>query len=213
MKNLLLISSGLFHPSWLGRLALRRWLESALAGSGWNGIVRRPSPESLPALVNQVEFAAIVLYVHQKAISSQALDALDSFISRGGGLLALHSAAASYKANHQYRAILGGRFTGHAPMSWLDVEPAAGDNAPFDGLPAFRIRDELYIHELQPDVRIHFWVENRGRQEPLVWTRRHGAGRVCYLCPGHTASSLTHPAVQAVLQRGLDWVSAGRANG
>lgn len=218
MQRVLVISAGIFHPVYPARRVLQGLLLRQFPATGYQ-FVERSSLECLPAYQStdrisgsSSQFSAIVLYIHHKKISEQALAALDNFIQQGGGLLAIHSATASFKASRHYFEILGGRFTGHAKVQWLDIEPGAGENRPFDGLPAFCIRDELYLHELQPEVNIHFCVNNNGKNEPVVWTRNYGAGRVCYLSAGHTASSLRHPVVQAILQRGLKWVVHGVAN-
>jgi type 1 glutamine amidotransferase len=72
----------------------------------------------------------------------------------------------------------------------------------------FTIRDELYLHELNPGIEVHFAANHAGQDVPIVWTYRYGRGKVCYAVPGHTSGSMTHPAVQEILRRGLKWVAA-----
>jgi hypothetical protein len=101
---------------------------------------------------------------------------------------------------------LGGRFISHGAVEQIRVRAAVDTTGPFEGIDDFTITDELYVHEAQPDLRVHVSAAYQGRQVPLVWTRTHGAGRVCYACPGHTTASLQHSAVQELLRRGLKWV-------
>ncbi|MGD8398267.1 MAG: hypothetical protein PVG11_05370, partial [Anaerolineae bacterium] len=91
-QRVLLVSSGLVHPSLLARFWLRRALAAA---PGYD--VRRAS--SLEALVGMElsHLDAIVLYVHQESLSAAALGRLAAFVAGGGGLLALHAASASFK--------------------------------------------------------------------------------------------------------------------
>lgn len=200
--------SGLLHPPLLGRQALEANL-SVVEGYTFRRI---SSLEALPGVLAGDEagsIAAIVLYFHQKHISDTALETLDRFVAGGGGLLAAHSATASFKGRPHYFKILGGRFLTHGPMAAFMVQPEAGALSaqnPFSGIGPFKIRDELYLHEIQPGIEVHFFTHYRGEKVPVVWTYHYGQGRVCYAVPGHTASSMEHPAVREIFRRGLIWV-------
>lgn len=201
-QNILLVTSGTIHPPFLARRVLRHVLKQ-MEGYAFQHV---SSLEALPRL-SLANHAALVLYFHHKTISEAALSALDSFISQGGGLLAIHSATASFKPTRHYFEILGGRFTGHGAVETFEVQPVSGENGPFAGIPAFQIYDELYLHELQPGIQAHFQALHQGEWVPVVWTYRYGKGKVCYVCPGHTTASLQNPQVQEILRRGLAWVS------
>jgi type 1 glutamine amidotransferase len=164
-------------------------------------------------------FRAIVLYMHAEKTSPGALERLEAFVSEGGGLLAVHAASASFKGEDRYFDILGGRFVEHGPIEMFEVRPVApGATAPqddvFRDIQAFSVRDELYRHEYDPDNTIHFYTPVGDEREPVVWTRMVPSigpdqlvpGRVCYLSLGHTVSSMRHPQVWQILQRGLAWV-------
>ena len=86
------------------------------------------------------------------------------------------------------------------------VTPSSPRDEIFGSLPAFDVRDELYLHEYDPSNRIHFYVEFEGEPAPIVWTRAYDQGRIAYCALGHTGSTMHHPAVQAIVQRGLAWV-------
>lgn len=198
---ILLVSDGLVHPSVLGRFWLRRAL-AALPG------YRYQQAASLESLVRQPPdlFRAIVLYVHHNTLSPAALECLDAFLSQGGGLLALHSASASFTEEPRWQDILGGRFDHHGPVEEFVVQPAGSDDEVFGSIPSFSVRDELYRHEYDAANRIHFYTVVGDNREPIVWTRYQGQGRVCYCALGHTVSAMREPSVQQILQRGLSWV-------
>jgi type 1 glutamine amidotransferase len=146
-----------------------------------------------------------VLYIHQEKITEGALAALDGYVSAGGGLLGVHSATASFKEQTHYFEILGGRFIGHGAVEDFEVRRTREDI--FSGLDRFVVKDELYLHELQPGIEIHFTAKHAGQDVPVVWTYHYGQGRVCYAVPGHTTATMRNKAYQQVLQRGLVWVS------
>ncbi len=202
-RSILLVSSGLRHPSPFARFFLRRVLT---AGSTYR-VHQVRSLESLPRLSLE-SFGALVLYVHDEAGSPPALLVLDDFVAHGGGLLALHAASASYTDEAQWLRILSGRFREHGPIETFRVEPTLEEDEIFGGIPAFSIRDELYRHDYDPHLRFHFATTVNGSLEPVVWTKYWGVGRICYCSLGHMASSIRHPQVREILRRGLNWVFA-----
>lgn len=205
LKTVLLISSGWLHPSWLARLYLA-WGLSGLPGYRFH---RTDTLENLPDNPGE-HYAGLVLYFHQKSISPTALQRLESYIQQGGGLLAVHSAAASFKEEAGYTRLLGGKFIRHGPVTEFIARPCSDDRI-FAGLQAFQVRDELYRHTWDPSVQVHFSVSVPGEEqaEPLVWTRQHGAGRVCYCALGHRAAVFLQPPVMRLLHSGLAWVCSG----
>ncbi len=193
-QSVVLVSAGLVHPSLPARFWLRRGLV-ALPGYQFQRIA---SLEVLPHL-SLSSFQAIVLFVHHKTISLPALESLERFLQQGGGLLAVHSAAASFKGEPRFHDLLGGRFVEHGPVESFEVHPAEVQDDIFGGIGAFTVRDELYRHEYDADNRVHFATTVDREQEPVVWTRRPGIGRVCYCALGHTPGSIRHPQAQQIL--------------
>ncbi len=200
-KNILMISDGKIHPPLMGRF----WLRYALAGMQGYNFARVNSMEDILDLDLSV-FCGMVLYFHHKKISEQALDAFDDFVSGGGGVLAIHSATASFKEADRFTDILGGKFSGHGPVEFFEIIPADTEEPIFLGIPEFQVTDELYLHDLQSDIEVHFTTLYKGQPVPVVWTRIHGNGRVCFACPGHRAASMRVPEYQRILTRGLTWV-------
>lgn len=205
----MLVSEGLVHPS----LPARFFLQRALMTLPSYRFQRASLLEALLHLAMD-PFRAIVLYLHHETISADALECLEDFVRGGGGLLAVHSASASFREEERYFDILGGRFVEHGPIEPFEVRPAApGPATPqesvFGDIPAFSVKDELYRHEYDPGNQIHFYTPVEEECEPVVWTRRYSQGRVCYCALGHTMSSMRHPQVWQILQRGLAWVAQG----
>ncbi len=199
----LLVSAGFVHPPWRGRRALRDLLSSE-PGFAFDEV----SSLTEAAQRDLTQYAVLVLYYHHRdtPLADADLAAFRDFVEAGGGVLAVHSATASYKPTAAYFDVLGGRFIGHGPVHAIDVRPTADADSIFAGIGPFTVTDELYLHERHGDFRVHFDTEHEGRREPMVWTREVGRGRVCYSCPGHRSASMYHPAVQEILRRGLRWV-------
>ena len=203
LTNVLIISDGFFHPPLIGRY----WLKNNLAriqGFKFSHITNMERILGLPLK----DFHGLVLYFHHKKVSDQALDAFDSYVSSGGGVLAIHSVTASFKSSNRFTDILGGKFSGHGPVESFRVTPVFSDGGLFNGIPEFQVTDELYLHNLQPDIEAHFTTLHEGQPVPLVWTRNHENGRVLYACPGHRAASMQVPEYQYLLTRGLEWVTS-----
>lgn len=147
----------------------------------------------------------MVLYLHQKHISRDALKRLDDFVNNGGGLLAIHSATASFKTSSAFFDILGGRFMDHGKVEKIDIKNQKSEI--FSDIPNFSVRDELYIHDLKDKIKAHFTTTHEGKEVPVVWTNFRGNGKVCYCMPGHTSGSMNNKIYQRVIQRGLEWVT------
>ncbi len=131
---------------------------------------------------------------------------LDEYVKNGGGILGIHSATASFKLNPaNYFDILGGRFIGHGKVEAFEVKNQ--NSEVFRGIPNFEVRDELYLHELNNKIEVHFTTRHEGEDVPVVWTHLHGKGKVCYCGPGHTSGSMKNKNYQRILQRGLEWVT------
>jgi type 1 glutamine amidotransferase len=198
MKNILLITDGIFHPPLPGRVTLHRIIRQ-MSGFSFEHI---HSMEQLPA--NLDRFSALVLHFHHKRISPLALARLDAFVKNGGGILAIHATTASFKQTLPYFDILGGRFIGHGPVEKFEVRQVKDEI--FGATGAFVVRDELYLHELKPGIEVHFTAMHAGQEVPVVWTLQYGEGKVCYAVPGHTSGTMSNPAYQTILRRGLEWV-------
>lgn len=199
--SILLISAGIHHPS----LAVRSRLHRILLSLPEYRIERAHTMESL-SQIDLSLFQALVLYFHHKSMSQAALRLFESYVDNGGGVLALHSAAASFMEVPRYFDILGGRFSHHGPIEEFQVQPNGAADAIFNDIPSFTVYDELYRHEFDPNNYIHFTTPVEGMDEPVVWTRSYGKGKVCYFALGHTESTWEQPPVQSIIERSLKWL-------
>jgi type 1 glutamine amidotransferase len=130
------------------------------------------------------------------------------FVSRGGGLLAVHSGIASYKDVPAVRAVLGGVFLSHPPVCDVLLQAAANHPIAAGVPPLFRIVDEHY-HVALDDTSADVFLtsESSHGAQPAGWSRVEGKGRVCVLTPGHFPSVWLNPAYQQLLVNALRWVA------
>lgn len=205
IKDILIISSGIIHPSVLARTIFHNFLKQI---DGYH-YTFSTSIEALKRLKNE-KYDSVVIYLHRQKISGDALDALDVFVKSGGGLLAIHSASASFKKHDRYFDILGGRFISHGKIEEINIVQSNECTEIFGDIGNFSVRDELYMHEWDKNNNICFFTEKNGKTEPLVWTRVYGAGRVCYIAAGHCYKTMKNPDVQEIINRGLSWVSGNK---
>jgi type 1 glutamine amidotransferase len=130
------------------------------------------------------------------------------YVMRGGGLVVIHSGAASYADVAPMRRVTGGTFVSHPPPCAVSVEPKTGHPLAA-GVPGpFTVHDEHYLMALddaQADVFLHTRSEHG--VQPAGWTRLHGRGRVCVLTPGHFPAVWVHPMFQQLIANALRWVT------
>ncbi len=202
MKKLLAITSGIIHPIFIARYRLLQFIKDSREFD----VVSAGTIEAAKWLGSE-PFDAVLLYFHRRKISGEALESMKDFVHNGGGLLAVHSASASFKQCREYFDFLGGRFTTHDKIMEFEIKQADEGRQIFGDMKPFTVRDELYIHETCDGITTRLYAEHGGNREPIVWTKEHGAGRIFYFEPGHCAGTMKNPAVREVILKGLRWVS------
>ena len=83
------------------------------------------------------------------------------------------------------------------------------------GIADFGMRSEQYYLHVDPSNEVlatptfsgeHApWVE--GVVMPVVWKRRHGAGRVFYSALGHVSAEFQVPQMSTIFERGMLWAT------
>lgn len=204
-KRVLVVSAGLIHPT----LSARRNLDGIIGG---HDLVDHTTVRDIEELtrLDEEEFSGVVLYFHRRRISGRALDALDRFVKRGGGVLAIHGASASFKETPRYFDILGGRFVSHGRVEPYTVFRVGGGDRVFTVAEPFTVTDELYINDYRSDVIVCYATRTAGGDEPVVWTRRYGDGRVCYISLGHVGAVLRGEPVRRIISDALTFIVGTR---
>ncbi len=230
----LILAPGLIHPGARATRAFLRVLGSVSSMAREDMRRREPLPaqriRTLRAFGRRLPIDgpgesgpnAVVLYMHRQRAPQGWIESLRQYVREGGGLLAVHSAAASFKGDTAFGELIGGVFSGHGPVETFTVEPSDGWLA---GEP-FSVHDELYELVLTAEVTVHLRAvqaqagpqpqAQAGRlggegNMPVCWTHRYGGGRVAYLSLGHTAGAFAVPEVARTIARLFRWVQGQEA--
>jgi type 1 glutamine amidotransferase len=132
---------------------------------------------------------------------------LAPFLARGGGLLAMHSAAVAFPQEPSWRATIGavwehGR-TFHPPLGPSRIHRTEVAHPIADGLGDFEVFDERYT---DLDLVAGLTPVYTHADGPAVWAREVGGGRVVYDALGHDVRSYESPGHAALLRRAAAWL-------
>lgn len=142
---------------------------------------------------------------------------------RGGkGLVAVHFASSGFNDWPEFEKLLGGgwRKQGfHGPAHVFTVKKTDAAHPVSQNLPAsFEHKlDELYSNSVMVPGNVVLATaycdpskpRGTGKDEPIVWVREYGKGRVYHNVLGHTAEAMTDPAYQEWIRHGVEWAATG----
>jgi type 1 glutamine amidotransferase len=134
------------------------------------------------------------------------IEGLCRWVSAGGGLLAIHSATVAARRHSNLKSLIGGSFISHPPRARFVVTPVADGHPIIQGVDPFAIEDELYLHDVDPSVRVHLFAQHQGQTQPLAWTRQQGRGKVAYFALGHDQAAWDLPEYQKFVLQSLGWL-------
>lgn len=142
--------------------------------------------------------------------------AFQSFMRRGGGVLAIHGAADSHYGWDWYGRMIGARFARHpkgTPTGTLRRSPAS--HPAIDALPAeFKLTDEWYwLADVDPTLKPLLTLsptsigEPDTGPQPIAWAHAFEGGRVFYTALGHPPEAWQDPVVLNHVRGGLLWAA------
>lgn len=141
-------------------------------------------------------------------------------VARGTGFAGWHGGViATFRRSDAYHYMVGGQFVCH-PGGFVDYDVdivADRANHPVTrGVQSFSIMSEQYWCHVDPGNDVlatttftgaHGAPETANIAMPVVWTRRHGKGRVFISTLGHFPEELDLPPVRTLTMRGLAWAA------
>jgi uncharacterized protein len=174
------------------------------SSNNWN---IKSSDDSLLISESYLANFAVVVFLHTSGniLGADQKNALENFVTGGGGLVTIHSGTDTEKEWPWYVQSVGAIFTGHPPTqeARLIIEDFDHPATSFFTDSVWIVRDEWYsfdrnprnnarvlisIDELSYDVDDRRWfdgVEQRMGDHPLVWCKDVGKGRVFQTALGH----------------------------
>jgi len=144
------------------------------------------------------------------AISDQQQEILQTFVSRGGRLLGLHTASICFSNCPDWSNHLGGHWewtaSFHPPPEPLEITPTPeGERM---GLKAFTTIDEQYcsLHLAEGTVPLMTATSRAGVTETVVWCRQVGRFKSVYSALGHDARAMMNQVTSGLLPRLVEWL-------
>lgn len=154
-------------------------------------------------------YELLVFYYTVGEITDAQKNGLLNWVASGKGFVGIHSAADSFRACPEYRAMVGGYFVTHPRYRDYQVSVVDGTHPITEGLTEFMVRDEQYILDYDPRVHVLCAALHQGQTMPVAWTKSWGEGRVFYLALGHDPAACGHEMFRLLLQRGALWAAQG----
>jgi hypothetical protein len=138
-------------------------------------------------------------------------------VEGGVGLAGYHGAMCdAFREAVAYQFMCGGQWVAH-PGGIIDfrVNITRRDDPIMQGIDDFDYRSEQYYMHVDPANEVLATTTFSGAHAPwiagvvmpVVWRRRHGAGRVFYSALGHVAKEFEHEAMRTILARGMLWAA------
>lgn len=163
------------------------------------------------------QMSLIVPICTMSKIEKEELDNLSRAVRGGVGLAGFHGGMGdAFREAVEYQFMCGGQWVAH-PGNVIDyrVNVTRPDDPIMAGIEDFPYRSEQYYMHVDPSNEVlattrfsgeHApWIE--GVVMPVVWKRRHAAGRVFYSSLGHVAAEFEVPQMRTIFRRGMQWAA------
>jgi type 1 glutamine amidotransferase len=163
------------------------------------------------------DLSLVVPIVTMSTIKKEEVENLTAAVESGVGLAGFHGQAGdSFRNEVKYQFMVGGQWVAH-PGNIIDynVHITRPEDPIMQGVSDFPYRSEQYYMHVDPNNEVlatttfggehASWID--GHVMPVVWKRRHGAGRVFYSALGHVAREFEVPEMATIFRRGLAWAA------
>ncbi|MBM4015623.1 MAG: hypothetical protein FJ293_11755, partial [Planctomycetes bacterium] len=167
----------------------------------------------LPTAAELAQTDVLVMYAAEGgSIHGEERTALEAFLARGGGVVALHDSVCGDDP-HWWKTVIGGAWEhGHAKWHTDTIDLYYTDRAhPIsDGCGNFRFKDEIYhqLHFVDGVKVLASSFHTVFDIAPQAWSFEGKAHRAFVSLQGHFHDSFSHPAWRGFVLRGIAW--AGR---
>lgn len=163
------------------------------------------------------DLSLIIPIFTMSKIEKEEVTNLTAAVEGGVGLAGHHGGMAdAFREAVDYQFMVGGQWVAH-PGNIIDyrVDITRPDDAVMAGIESFPYRSEQYYMHVDPSNEVlatttfsgehASWIN--GVTMPVVWKRKHGAGRVFYSSLGHVSSEFAVPEMATILRRGMNWAA------
>jgi len=189
----------------------RRWLHE----DGFS--VRMATETTAFADPSIAELSLIVPIFTMSKIAEAEVKNLVKAVEGGVGLAGHHGGMSdAFREAVDYQFMVGGQWVAH-PGNIIDytVDVTKPEDPIMEGIKSFPYTSEQYYMHVDPSNEVlatttftgehASWIE--GVVMPVVWKRRHGAGRVFHSTLGHQAKEFENPNMATIMRRGMNWAA------
>ncbi|WP_340102543.1 PVC-type heme-binding CxxCH protein [Rhodohalobacter sp. 8-1] len=158
-------------------------------------------------LENLNKYDALMIYGNRTGLPKQQETDLLTYVNNGGGIIAIHSASASFNDSDAFVNLIGGAFKAHGSGTF-SVEHQNPNHPVLQGVPEFESWDETYVHmKHNPDKEVLSVRVEGDHEEPWTWVRNQGDGRVFYTAWGHDERTWQKEGFKKLIERATRWTS------
>ena len=190
----------------------RRWLhEDGLS-------VRTATETSVFADPSIRDLSLIIPIYTMSKIAKEEVENLTKAVEGGVGLAGHHGGMSdAFREAVDYQFMVGGQWVAH-PGNIIDysVDVTKPEDPIMAGIPAnFPYKSEQYYMHVDPSNEVlaattftgehAAWID--GVVMPVVWKRRHGAGKVFHMTLGHQAKEFENAHMATIMRRGMNWAA------
>ena len=183
-----------------------------LSEGGKNTVIYTESPMELGALLPTTD---VLLLSNNKPLDKNTRNAIIARANAGDmGMLLYHpSIWYNWEDWPEYnKTLVGGGSRSHEDLQEFEVRVVKPDHPIMKGVPAkFRVVDELYRWEKDPDAEVEVLAVGRGlksgEEYPVVWTVKHPKTRIVGNTLGHDERAHGLKAYKTILRNSADWVA------
>ncbi|MEX1011169.1 MAG: PVC-type heme-binding CxxCH protein [Balneolaceae bacterium] len=153
------------------------------------------------------KYDVFMMYGNRSGLEKDQELALVNYVNNGGGVVAIHSASASFNDSDAFVNLVGGAFKAHAGGTF-SVEHVRPNHPVKQGVPRFESWDETYVHSrLNSDIEVLSVRVEGDHREPWTWVREQGDGRVFYTAWGHDNRTWSNDGFKKLIENGTRWVA------
>lgn len=166
----------------------------------------------------------ILLHTSGNFLTKDQLSTLRDYVHGGGGVFALHGAAAGMPSSDWYGKLIGAHFDMHPdpePGSLLVSQPLHSIISSHN--PPGKWMDEWYNFTSHPSSNTNLQILLRGDtgsfkggkhgdDHPLVWCQEFEGGRSVYIALGHFSEAWESEWFTKLVERGILWASGQEEN-
>ena len=153
------------------------------------------------------DFDICLLCITTTQLSDEEEQSLMDFVKSGKSLFAFHSASVMDEKNAGYIDLLGARFVTHSPYHEFQVNVVDTQHPITKGMKDFKVSDELYILDREPkDAQILMTAFWENKNQPMLYVKKYGEGKVIYNAMGHDEGSFTRPEYRQLTAQAISWL-------